>query len=106
MIDPKVWETLEEDFSRIEIYEMNKMLDKVEDYSGWAKDIVPQTLFEREHCSVCATFYSKELAELWLWESSGRKGQVFKYGGHDSRHGFRACIEYAVTNRNPFWPGW
>tara|TARA_B100001113_G_C20911348_1_gene535830 strand:- start:313 stop:630 length:318 start_codon:yes stop_codon:yes gene_type:complete len=105
MIDEGIWETLEEDFSRVEIYEMNKMLDKAEEYSGWAINIVPQTLFEREYCSVCATFYSKELGELWLWES-GRKGRVFKYKGQDPRGGYRACIEYQVKNRNPFWPGW
>ena len=103
MIDPRIWDVLREDFTVAQVYEIREAIEAAEQLGGRRVDIVPQTLFDHEHCTVCASFYSKELAEHWV-TLVGRTGT----GPHISRikDGFRMCIDFEVFKNNPFWPGW
>lgn len=105
MIDPRIWPVLEEDFKPFQIYEIKELLADAKDLGGWDLDIVPQTLFDREYCSVCTTFYSKEVGELWI-NRAGKAGSIQKYAGNNPKPGYRVCIDFNVYNSNPFWPGW
>jgi hypothetical protein len=104
MIDERILPVLEEDFTSLQILEMKSLLKDAKTLGGWDLEVAPQTLFENQYCSVCATFYSREVAELWL-SRSGKEGKGKPFTG-EKIVGFRVCIDFTVTEEVPFWPGW
>ena len=104
MIDQHIWPTLEEGFTVPQIKEMKELLEDAESLGGRDLDIVPQTLFDNKFCSICATFYSREVAELWVGRS-GKKGKGKPVEGETAK-GFRICIDFNVAIDSCFWPGW
>ena len=104
MIDARILPVLEEDFTSLQILEMKELLNDAKSLGGWGLNVAPQTLFENQYCSVCATFYSREVAELWI-SRSGKEGKGKPFAKENSK-GFKVCVDFNVVEDDSFWPGW